>query len=223
MVLTAARPHRRLPYGHATSSCVSGVLAAAFGLAAGAATLAAQPATPRSSPAPRRWVVARTPEGHPDFQGVWANNTVTPLQRPKQWEGKTGSPTRRSPTPEGRGANRRERRRRAVRRRADPRRPERVTKPTRTIPAPATTTSSGSSSATGTIAERRSSPIRLTASSADDARGAEAARGGGRAPQGARLRRPEVFPLGERCVNFTARGCRPATTVTSRSFRRPTT
>jgi hypothetical protein len=30
----------------------------------------------------------RTPDGHPDFQGVWANNTVTPLQRPKQWEGK---------------------------------------------------------------------------------------------------------------------------------------
>jgi len=28
------------------------------------------------------------PDGHPDLQGVWANNTVTPLQRPKQWEGK---------------------------------------------------------------------------------------------------------------------------------------
>jgi hypothetical protein len=30
----------------------------------------------------------RTPDGHPDFQGVWANNTVTPLQRPTQWEAK---------------------------------------------------------------------------------------------------------------------------------------
>jgi hypothetical protein len=35
------------------------------------------------------WRPERTPDGHPDFQGVWANNTVTPLQRPKQWEHKT--------------------------------------------------------------------------------------------------------------------------------------
>jgi hypothetical protein len=35
------------------------------------------------------WTAGRLPDGHPDFQGVWANNTVTPLQRPKQWEGKT--------------------------------------------------------------------------------------------------------------------------------------
>jgi len=30
----------------------------------------------------------RTPDGHPDFQGVWTNNTVTPLQRPKGLAGK---------------------------------------------------------------------------------------------------------------------------------------
>jgi hypothetical protein len=35
------------------------------------------------------WQLERTPDGRPDFQGVWANNTVTPLQRPKQWEQKT--------------------------------------------------------------------------------------------------------------------------------------
>jgi len=29
------------------------------------------------------WVVPRTSDGHPDLQGVWANNNVTPLQRPE--------------------------------------------------------------------------------------------------------------------------------------------
>ena len=26
--------------------------------------------------------VPRTPDGHPDMQGVWANNSMTPLERP---------------------------------------------------------------------------------------------------------------------------------------------
>lgn len=66
--------------------------AATFAVAmAGAAALAGQSPAPatRSTAAPKAWVLERTPEGHPDFQGVWANNTVTPLQRPKHWEGKT--------------------------------------------------------------------------------------------------------------------------------------
>ena len=37
----------------------------------------------------KTWQVPRTPEGHPDLQGVWSNNSMTPLQRPKQWAGKT--------------------------------------------------------------------------------------------------------------------------------------
>src|SRR3954451_20565315 len=57
-----------------------GILAIVCALAAGAAVVSAQAA--------RNRVAARTPDGHPDFHGVWANNTVTPLQRPKQWEGK---------------------------------------------------------------------------------------------------------------------------------------
>jgi hypothetical protein len=31
------------------------------------------------------WSVPRTPDGHPDFQGVWANNGMTPLERPKHF------------------------------------------------------------------------------------------------------------------------------------------
>src|SRR5438105_9069260 len=34
------------------------------------------------------WNPARTPDGQPDLQGVWTNNSVTPLQRPKELAGK---------------------------------------------------------------------------------------------------------------------------------------
>ena len=27
-----------------------------------------------------QWVAPRTVDGHPDLQGVWANNTITPLE-----------------------------------------------------------------------------------------------------------------------------------------------
>ena len=66
----------------------------AFAMLAGCAALAAA-ASPsaqshaRSGSAPAAWTAGRLSDGHPDFQGVWANNTVTPLQRPKEWEGKT--------------------------------------------------------------------------------------------------------------------------------------
>ena len=56
------------------------------GAVAGVATLGAQ--AERAAPAGQS-ALERTPAGRPDFQGVWANNTVTPLQRPKHWEGKT--------------------------------------------------------------------------------------------------------------------------------------
>ncbi|MXY15871.1 MAG: hypothetical protein F4Y57_02400, partial [Acidobacteria bacterium] len=32
---------------------------------------------------PSGWSAPRTPEGHPDIQGVWGNNAVTPLERPE--------------------------------------------------------------------------------------------------------------------------------------------
>ena len=38
--------------------------------------------------APAGWTVPRTVDGTPDLQGVWANNSVTPLERPPQWAGK---------------------------------------------------------------------------------------------------------------------------------------
>jgi len=32
--------------------------------------------------------IQRTPEGHPDIQGLWVNNTATPLDRPKEANGR---------------------------------------------------------------------------------------------------------------------------------------
>ena len=37
---------------------------------------------------PRTWVVPRTPDGHPDLQGFWSNNSATPLERPKELAGR---------------------------------------------------------------------------------------------------------------------------------------
>ena len=69
-------------------SAVLKAAALACGLAVMAATVALHAQTTGAKPA-ASWTGERTPDGHPDLQGVWANNTVTPLERPKQWEGKT--------------------------------------------------------------------------------------------------------------------------------------
>jgi hypothetical protein len=34
--------------------------------------------------AQNKTAIPRTPDGHPDFQGFWANNIATPLQRPAE-------------------------------------------------------------------------------------------------------------------------------------------
>jgi hypothetical protein len=55
-------------------TCIVGVTLAATAVVGG-----------QSTKTPSAWSVPRMPDGHPDFQGVWANNGMTPLERPKQF------------------------------------------------------------------------------------------------------------------------------------------
>jgi hypothetical protein len=39
--------------------------------------------------AKKPWAAPRTPDGHPDLQGIWTNATITPLERPSQLKDST--------------------------------------------------------------------------------------------------------------------------------------
>lgn len=51
-------------------------------------SLAAQSGSVPAGAAPEGWQVPRTADGRPDLQGVWGNNSVTPMTRPTQWKDK---------------------------------------------------------------------------------------------------------------------------------------
>ena len=68
--------------------------------------LAAALAGPVSSVAAQTpWVVPRTPDGHPDLQGNWTNETLTPLERPRD-QGRILTPEEVTRIERGRGWDR---------------------------------------------------------------------------------------------------------------------
>src|SRR5579862_5490842 len=70
------------------SRCLSFVagLTALVSLAQG--QVAPHSALAESKAVKQTWIVPRTADGHPDLQGFWANNSATPLERPKELAGR---------------------------------------------------------------------------------------------------------------------------------------
>ena len=52
--------------------------------------------TPVVSAEDSDWTLPRTPWGHPDLQGMWTNETITPFERPAEQEGQDSPDRRRS-------------------------------------------------------------------------------------------------------------------------------
>src|ERR1700730_966269 len=74
--------YRYLGFGVGFTALLSMAQAMAQGQVAPHAELAAAKAVKQT------WTAPRTADGHPDLQGVWANNIATPLERPKELEGR---------------------------------------------------------------------------------------------------------------------------------------
>lgn len=72
---------------HFKKAIEAGLKTVSYLLAAAAVALSIAPAgvdAQSTSKAPGGWTVRRLADGRPDLEGVWENNSATPLERPKQ-------------------------------------------------------------------------------------------------------------------------------------------
>jgi hypothetical protein len=72
----------------AVAAMLAAVLCAPTFVAAQAQSSAAAKTATKPAINKKAGTMPRTPDGQPDLQGVWTNNSVTPLQRPKELGGK---------------------------------------------------------------------------------------------------------------------------------------
>src|SRR5579872_4455102 len=68
--------------------CLCFVLALAALVAVAQAQVASQTALATTKNVTKTWIPPRAGDGHPDLQGFWANNSATPLERPKELNGR---------------------------------------------------------------------------------------------------------------------------------------